>query len=348
MKTLFRLMFLSLLFLSACGKDEFSVRGRVLYNDRPLEDAEVSVYLKLEKDKERPPVKVVATDKNGFFEVRLKRGKYFLTGRKRLEDQGEIDMLVGSYSDTPIDVKSDLVLKDWTLLSKKNKEDFKKGTGIKGIVKNFKDFRKVRVYAYKDTNSGLKGPDYISFSKIDKDGQFQMDLKEGDFYISVRERKGSFAGPLKEGDRAYDYPNNPIRLTKDKYLDLGIMNLKEVDRKKLEELRKTGYLREGAITIKGVVVDENKKPVKNVYVMIYKDSEMIGRPFTISLPSKEDGTFTITLPEEGKYYVGARTKIGGPAEPGEKIGYIKGSSDKSISVKKGEIKNIIIEVKEIW
>lgn len=347
MKYLYNIL-IFLLFFYSCGKDEFTIKGRILYKDKPVEDAEVAVYLKIEKDKETPPLKVVATDKNGYFEVKLKKGKYFLTGKKRLEEQGEVNMLVGNYSETPIDLNANINLNDWYLQSKKDKEVFFKGTGVKGLVQGFNDFRKVRVYAYKDTKSNLRGPDYVSISKINKDGQFQMDLKEGIFYISARERKGSLAGPLKEGDKSVDYPKNPIKLVKDNYLDIGTLNLKEVDSKKLEELKKTGYLKEGSAVIKGIVVGEDGNPVKNVYVMVYKDSEMIGRPLTISLPTDAKGSFTLSLPDEGKFYIGARTKIGGPAEPGEKIGYIKGSADKSIFVKKGETKNIKIEVKEIW
>lgn len=347
MKLYFKFLIFSLI-LIACGKDEYTLKGRVLYKDKPLEDAEISVYLKIEKDKDTPPIKVSSTDKNGFFVIKLKKGRYFLTGKKKLEEQGEINMLIGNYSETPIELNSDMVLKDWSLQSVKEKESFTKGKGIKGVVRGFNDHRKVRVYVYRDTKSNLKGPDYVSVGKINKDGFFQIDLKDGVFYLSARERKGNFAGPLKEGDKSAEYTKNPIKITKNGYEDIGVLILRNIDSKKLEDIKKTGLLKENTATLKGLVVDENDKPVKNVYVMAYKESEMIGRPLSISLPTDANGNFILNLPHEGKYYIGARTKIGGPAEPGEMIGYIKGSSDKSIFIKKGETKNIKIEVKEIW
>ncbi len=337
---------LILIFFS-CGKDEFTVRGRLLYKDKPLADAEVSVYLKYEKDKDKPPVRVVATNDRGEFEVRLKKGRYFLTGKKRLEELGEINMLTGNYSDKALEVNKDLVLNDWTLHSKKDKEEFKKGMGVKGVVKDFKDYRKVRVYVYTDRKSGLRGPDYIAYAKITKDGSFKIDLKEGSFYISVRERMGGFVGPLREGDRSAEYGANPIRVSEG-YADLGIIALKNLDNRKLAELKNAGYFKEGTAEVYGTIVDEEGKPLKNVYVLAYKDHEMVGRPVTISIPSGADGRFTLKLPEEGKYYIGARTKIGGPAEPGERIGSIKGSVDKSLTVKAGERKKVIIEAREIW
>ncbi len=346
MKRTVKILFLAF-FIFSCGRNEFTVSGKILYKDKAVSDAEVAVYLKYEKDKDTPPVKVVATDEKGEFQVKLKKGKYFFTSRKKLEEFGEINMLVGSYSDKAVEVKGDLRLSDWMLHSKKENEEFKKGLGIKGLVKDFSDYRKVRVYVYRDRKSSLRGPDYIAQSKIDKDGSFKIDLKEGSFYISARERKGSFVGPLKEGDKSAEYSANPVKISEG-YYDVGVLRLKNLDSKKLSELKNIGYFKEGVAEVSGIVVDEDGKPLKNVYVLAYKDQEMVGRPVTISIPSGADGRFVIKLPEEGKYYIGARTKIGGPAEPGERVGSIKGSVDKSLSVKAGDRKKVVIEAREIW
>lgn len=340
---------LVLLFLFACkNSTDLTIKGKILYKNSPVVDAEIQVFLKQEKEKETPPIKVVATDEKGEFSVQLPKGKYFLVAKKKHQEQGETEMLFSNYPANPVILNSDLTISDWYLQSKKERFSFKQGTGVKGEISNFANFRNVRVYIYGDDSTGLKGPDYIAQTKIGKDGKFTVDLNPGSYYLVVRERKHGTVGLLKEGDLTSEYRFNPITMKANDYLDLGTIVLTKVDDNKVKTMKEKGFFKTGDAEISGVVVDKNGKPVKNIYVLFYNNIEMVGRPLFISTPTQQDGKFVVKIATVGKYYIGARSKIGGPAEPGELIGTYLGSIDKGVTVKKGDKISIKIEVHEVW
>lgn len=342
------ILLLFFLILSCNSKNDFALSGKVLFKGKPLYDAEVQVFLKQEKEKETPPIKVVSTDEKGVFTITLPKGKYFLVAKKKYDDEGEIDMLFGNHPENPIRLNSNITLKDWNLESKKAKNSFSKGVGIKGIVKGFSNFRNVRVYAYTDNSTGLKGPDYTNKTKIDKDGNFTIDLPKGSYFLVARERKVGNFGLLREGDFSGEYKNNPVSVKNEGYMFVDTINIKLVDKKKVAEINEKGLVEEGRAKLSGIIVDRNGKPAKNVYVLLYDNPEMVGRPSIISAPSNKDGKFLVVIKKQGKYYIGARSKIGGPAEPGELIGTYLGSSDKGVKIEEGKNVEIKIEVHEVW
>ncbi len=344
----FSLLLFSLIILSCNKNDSYELKGKVVYNQKPLFDAEIQVFLKQEKEKETPPIKVVASDEKGEFSITLPKGRYYLVARKKYEEQGEVDMLFGNYPDNPVILEKNTVLKEWQLQSKKEKLTYSKLSGIKGNVAGFNNYRNVRVYVYKTDDTGLKGPDYITKAKIDQKGFFTIDLPEGDYFIVVRERKNSTSGLLKEGDLTGEYKQNPVNVKNNNYIDIGKIDIKLVDKNKVNEINEKGVIKKGVAELSGTVIDQKGSPVKNVYVLLYDNPEMVGRPVMISTPTKVDGKFTVSIINPGKYYVGARSKIGGPAEPGELIGTYIGSADKSIKIDKDSKIKIKIEVHEVW
>ncbi len=342
-------LFLFILLMLACQKkDNYILSGKLFFNGKSVYDAEVQIFLKQEKEKETPPLKVVATDEKGVFSINLPEGKYYLIAKKKYIEQGEADMLFGEYPENPVVLKQDTVIKDWVLESKKAKKSFSKGTGITGKVEGFKNYRNTRVYIYSNTDSGLRGPDYISQAKIDEKGNFTVDLPKGEFYIVVRERKGRAFGLLKEGDLTGAYKANPVIIKDEGYINVGVVTLSLVDKKKVMEINEKGIVNNRQAELTGMVVDRDGKPVKNIYVLLYDNPEMVGRPALISTPTNSNGRFTVSVINPGKYYVGARSKIGGPAEPGELIGNYIGSPDKGVIIEKGKKVEIKIEVHEVW
>lgn len=342
----FFFLLISLIVISCKGSELKTITGKVIYEDKPVFDCEISVFLKEEKDKTTPPIKVVATDENGFFQIKLKEGIYFINARKKMETQGEVLMLVGDIK--KIDLRKDVDIGEWKLYSKKDAKIFEKGTGISGVIKNFDDFSKVRVYVYKDDSSGLRGPDYIKESKIRNDGTFTIDIGEGKYYVAVRERQKNIVGPLMENDKSGIYSKNPIVVTKGSYIKLEPIFLNKVNIEKLGGVIKSGITGSDGPILLGQVVKRDGKPAKKIYVLAYENQEMIGKPVSVSPPTDDNGHFKLVLPSEGKYYIGARSKLGGPVEPGELIGTYTGSYDKGIFVKKSMDSKIKIEVNEVW
>jgi len=344
----FCMLLFFLILLSCNKKDNYLVKGKVMFNQKPLYDAEIQVFLKEEKEKETPPIKVVASDEKGEFSLTLPKGKYFLVAKKKYEEQGEVDMLFGNYPFNPVILSKDTQLKDWELESKKTKVKFAKESGINGKVTGFKNYRNVRVYVYSSESGDLKGPNYLNKAKIDENGSFTINLPEGKYFVVVRERKNSTFGLLKEGDLTGEYKQNPVIVKKNDYVDVGKIQISPVDTKKVSEVNEKGVTLRGVAQLSGIVVDQKGKPVKNVYVLLYDNAEMVGRPTLISTPTNADGKFIVSITKPGKYYIGARSKIGGPAEPGELIGTYLGSADKSVKIEAGKKITIKIEVHEVW
>lgn len=336
--------FLFVLTLSCSSSDEFQLKGRVIFDGKPVYDCEISVFLKEEKDKTVAPIKVVATDENGLFSMNLQKGTYYLNARKRHIVDGEVVMLVGDTK--KVDLIKNMDLGDWVIFSKKDNKSFEKGTGIEGSVSNFSDYSKVRVYVYESLKTQLRGPDYIKEGKLNNDGTFRIDLPPGKFYVAVREREQRLAGPLSKNDKSAVYERNPVIVQKGFYTRLGDIKLLKIDISKLNSVTERGIIENGILAY-GQVFMNNKKINKKIYVLAYENPEMIGKPTSISM-TDDNGNFKLVFPYEGRFYIGARSRLGGPVEPGELIGSYMGSGDRSVFVKKGKELNLKIEVNEVW
>jgi hypothetical protein len=75
---------------------------------------------------------------------------------------------------------------------------------------------------------------------------------------------------------------------------------------------------------------------------------MIGRPELMAV-SGRDGAFAVELPGGGTWYLGARSTMGGPRQPGEMAGRLSGSTDSSVAVRAGERKSgLVIRMEVVW
>ena len=76
---------------------------------------------------------------------------------------------------------------------------------------------------------------------------------------------------------------------------------------------------------------------------------MVGKPTYLSAPSDRDGRFVIYLGDGGTYYLGARSSLGGPLEPGERVGTFDGDSRHAVAVERGQRTDVgTIQVREVW
>jgi hypothetical protein len=131
--------------------------------------------------------------------------------------------------------------------------------------------------------------------------------------------------------------------------DVGRIALRDPEEARRRRRAGAGGQETPAAEIRGMVARDDGSPAPGVRVMAYADPRMIGRPFAVSGPTGGDGAFLLRLPKPGKFYLGARSELGGPVSPGEWIGSYDGAPDHGVSVRNGEQREgIRIRVVEKW
>jgi len=201
------------------------------------------------------------------------------------------------------------------------------------------------VYVYTDLNDRLKGMGIGMSAPTDETGMFEFPLPAGTYYLVARQRRsGGFAGPLRSGDYMGYYPGNPLVLHEKKVVKLAIPML-EVPAK-VDRLASTLF---GQTGIQGHIVDAKGNPVAGAWAVLYNNSTMLDRPLYVSQPSAADGSFVLSFPHGGTYYLAARNNLGGTPQPGELYGRYAGSADSSLQVEDGQTREgIDIVVEEMW
>ena len=75
---------------------------------------------------------------------------------------------------------------------------------------------------------------------------------------------------------------------------------------------------------------------------------MIGRPESMARTG-DNGEFELTLAGGGRYFVGARSRHGGPRQPGEWAGKLAGTPDSGLEFLAGRsVKGLTIVVEQVW
>jgi hypothetical protein len=166
----------------------------------------------------------------------------------------------------------------------------------------------------------------------DEKGLFEAPLPPGTYYLIARKRQGgSFMGPLQAGDYFGYFADNPV-VVKEGQLVRVPLSLIEVP-EKVGQLADSIF---GATSVSGRVVDAAGQPQAGIRVLLYDDPLMLNRPLFVSQPSAQDGSYVISFPQGGTYWLAARDQLGGPPMPGQFYGRYLGSPDGSVQVKNGE------------
>jgi hypothetical protein len=87
--------------------------------------------------------------------------------------------------------------------------------------------------------------------------------------------------------------------------------------------------------ISGHIVDREGSPISGLRACLYRDVQMLDRPFVVSQPTGPDGAYVIRNVLAGSYYLGARETLGGPPAPGERVGFYHGPQGTRIRVELG-------------
>lgn len=343
-------------FLFGCTQESGSgLSGRLLFQDKPLETAQVEIYLKADKDRSIQPFAVATSDAGGNYRIELPPGRYFVIGKQRGEGaDGRPRMLMADAPGNPYTVERGLTAVPPFNLREMGREgglSSSADSGVSGrLTAGGQPVGRAFVYVYADSGAGLIGPSYGEAVQVDADGAFRIDLPAGRYHLVARRRAdGSRAGELAPGDLNGNYPGNPVEIRRGEHLELTAFPLAAIDPQVHARRQAEGTFAATGTTLAGRVLDPQGEPVSGVHVFAYLDRRMVGKPVHISTPTGADGRFQLHLGDGGTYFIGARSNYGGPLEPGEWVGTYEGRPDHAVSVSKGQTQALgTLTVREVW
>jgi len=225
------------------------------------------------------------------------------------------------------------------------------GTGVTGLVTSGgRPVAGAWVFAYPAEGKTVRGPSFAAFARTDRQGRFRLLLREGAFLLAARRKGGeSEVGAMRPGGESGGEAGRLVVLSPGEVKDAGVFLLHPAQETKRGRRAAAGGLEEGAAELRGVVLREDGAPAPGVVVMAYRDPRMIGRPFAVSGRTGSDGAFVLRLPVAGRFFLGARSEMGGPVSPGEWVGRYEGTPDHAVAAAAGERKTgIVIRVVEKW
>jgi hypothetical protein len=330
------------------------VEGRALLEGAPAPGAEVQAFVSAGAERTGTPFLTRTAGDDGSFSLSLPPGNYFLVARKTVRRDGRERTYKGEFAGNPVTVRDGGSARGIVVpLAEMSSRGFtpREGTGVTGIVvAGGKPVRDAYVYAYPDNVGTVRGPAYAAFARTGEGGSFRLPLREGTFRIVARDKGGeNETGAMSGGGKAGGDEGIRVSLSAGTTEEVGRISLHAPQEAKRRRRAAAGGLEEAAAEIRGTVTRDDASPVPGVRVMAYADPRMIGRPFAVSGPTGGDGAFLLRLPKPGKYYLGARSELGGPVSPGEWIGSYDGAPDHGVSVRHGEKRaEIRIRVVEKW
>ena len=282
------------------------------------------------------------TADDGLFSLKLPGGRYYLFAEGK--------QLSAFYGRNPITVPEEGLTDVNLLLTPDNlsepQESTTLETGVVGTVSlDGQPVQGAIVTVYPDLSSQLKGMGLGMAAPSDEKGYFELPLAVGTYYLVVRVRKsGQMAGPLKAGDLFGYLAGNPLVIKEGAPARVHIPVI-EVPAK---VSRHSANLF-GNTSVSGRVLDQKGDPVAGLQVLLYEDSMMLTRPHYVSQKTDADGSYQLSFPKGGHYYLAARDKLGGPPAPGELYGRYQGTPDNSIEIETGKnLEDVDIVVDEVY
>ena len=201
------------------------------------------------------------------------------------------------------------------------------------------------IYVYTDLTSDLKGMGYVMGGPTDGDGYFEIALPAGTYYLLARKRSGTASvGPMRAGDFIGFAPENPVRVAAAAVIPLTLPMLVVPD--KVDTLQGSLF---GQTSLRGRILDRQGTPVAGVRAILYSDAQMLNRPLYVSAPTTRDGTYVLSFPSGGTYYLAARNTLGGAPGPGDLYGTWDGNPDHLLEVAEGAtLTGLDMVVEEMW
>jgi len=319
------------------------VSGKVSKQQQPVAGVRVSAYpVDSPTLAGRAPFVSSATGSDGRFRLDLPAGEYYFLVR------GE--MFFSFYGRNPVSVAPpelvELNLGVVAEVAPPAVVDSFVSTGVAGVtLHEGVPLAGTTVYVYTDLSSHLKGMGYVMAGPTDAAGTFEATLPAGTYYLLARQRHGrSSVGPLRAGDFIGYYPGNPLVVREGEVTRVAIPVLEVPE--KVDRLAGSLF---GGTAVHGRILDPQGRPVAGVRAVLYEDPRMLDRPLFVSQPSAADGSYALSFPAGGTYYLGARDTLGGAPGPGELFGTYDASPDHSLQIGTNEVlEGIDIVVEKMW
>lgn len=319
------------------------LKGKTTIQGEAVAGMEVLVYPVSTLDFDGPaPYKAGPTGADGFFEVELPTGQYYVLARGagRFAYYGRNPVSVPKEGLDTVNLlmeKTDLPVSEPQGLVE---------TGVAGAVTHHGNpVAGAIVMVYTDLSSKLKGMGLGMSNPTAEDGSFEFPLPPGTYHLVVRVRKsGMMAGPLRAGDLFGYLPANPLVVEEGKVAAVHIPVISVPE--KVERYASSLF---GNTSVQGRILGDDGEPVAGVQALLYDDPMMLNRPLYVSQPTAADGSFVLSFPKGGVYYLAARNELGGTPAPGELYGRYQGSADHSIRIRTGKLlEGIEILVEEVY
>lgn len=174
----------------------------------------------------------------------------------------------------------------------------------------------VLVSLYLRPEEGFKGPPYAGGSLTGPDGAFQIPVEPGAYFLVARRRaSGEQTGPLAPGDFFGIHPELPLRVKAGQTVTADFEGVELPDPERMSRFR-TRFA-----ALSGRVVDAEGRPVEGMRACLYDNPRLLNDPLDVSPPTGPDGRFLLHTTREGRYFLGAREKLGGPPASGERVGF---------------------------
>lgn len=344
----------ALLLAAGCSARQGTVEGTASIDGAPAAGAEVQAFVKAGAERTGTPFLTTTARDDGSFALSLPPGNYFLVARKTVRRDGRERTYKGEFPGNPAAIRSGGSARGISIpLVEMSSGGFapRAGTGITGAVfAGGKPVPDAYVFAYPDNVGTVRGPAYAAFARTGEGGSFRLPLREGIFRIVARDKGGeNETGAMSVAGKSGGDAGIRVELPAGRMENVGRISLHFPEEAKRRRRAAAGGLEEAAAEIRGTVTRDDGSPAPGVRVMAYADPKMIGRPFAVSGPTDTAGAFLLRLPKPGKYYLGARSDLGGPVSPGEWIGSYDGAPDHGVAVGQGERRaEIRIRVVEKW
>ncbi|MHB8834645.1 MAG: hypothetical protein ACYC9Y_02920 [Candidatus Methylomirabilia bacterium] len=337
---------------SGCGSRPGAIEGRAVSRGAAVAGATVEIYLSAGRGKESTPFAAAATGADGSFRLELPSGSYWVWVKDLVSTQGP--RRLAEYPANPVQLAAGATRSlgevELHAVGTSQEPVAAPGVGVRGrVLYDGAPAGETAVMIYDAASTRLAGPGYIALVRTDSEGRFQIDLAPGPYRLAARRRKGgATSGYLQQGDSSATAPTDQIVVPPGGYLDLGDLHLHLVDADLLAAKGARGFQEPAATVVEGRVLDPKGQPRAGQFVFVYRDEGMIGRPESM-VSTGANGEFELTLPGGGKYYLGARSRHGGPRQPGEWAGKLAGTSDSGLAVLAGRrVKGLTIVMEQVW